>query len=84
MDTFREIRATLDEKSPNTGTPPANPKIAKYTLAQLYKLRFDININKYSKGDREYILANLSSDVRFINQFVKKVCAEAETIFETA
>lgn len=54
-------------------------KVAKYSLPELYRLHFARVLGKYRKCDREFILANLSSEERIVKEFAKLVAQTAES-----
>jgi hypothetical protein len=57
----------------------------KTTMAEAYKLVWEIKLNKLKAGDKQYILTNLGkNDDRVVNNFVKEVAAEAEAAFDKA
>jgi hypothetical protein len=85
---MKQPNITNQEKPLNMGSPaqPVDDKPLiddKTTMAEAYKITFELKLNKLSKGDREYFLANQSkTNLNFINNFIKETAAEAEAAFE--
>lgn len=57
----------------------------KTTMAEAYKLVWELKLNKLTAGDKSYLLANLGKpDNRFVSSFIKEVVAEAEAALDKA
>lgn len=80
-----ERRNITNQEKPLNAAPSTQPVDNKAvindktTMAEAYKLVWELKLNKLKAGDKTYILANLGkADNRIVNNFVKEVAAEAE------